>query len=203
MSTVAAPSPPATRKVLMRRALIRSALVAVLLGSILLANWSWNRLKPVSKQLVTVSSRVSRLADEAQQIDRRWDSAGAARVEAAYLESVGLLFTNKAELTAWQTEVEQQARQRELGSTLRFQKPEARMNGSQKFWVLPVAVDVRVSGNSATNATAYARLLGVISQLQRNGKKSELAELAVSGESNSVQHARAVYHLWAKEEIQP
>ncbi len=188
-----------------RRMALRVAVVLLLAGCFLLAWWSWHRVQPVNQRLRAATTTYSHLADEAQAIELRWDSVEAGRVEADFKQANEVLFATREEFSDWRAEVDRLTRDRSLECSTRFGEALPRTSGAHRFSVLPATLELRPVGPRSTNAALgpYGRLVAFTHAMKSAGKRVDLVEVTVTGKSNSVEQARVLYHLWAKEEARP
>ena len=182
----------------LRALLGRLVLLILFVGSLYLVVWSVNRLPPVNKQLQDINKEFSRLANEVEQISLKWDAADAEEIAAAqFQQAQEQLFVGAEEFPDWQKEVKRQSVPTALDANSQLGKAQAPPTLEKKLSIIPATIDIQpATGTRATNAP-YKRLLDFIQNLSNQKRRADLVELTVSGHSNSVTQAKAVFHLWS------
>jgi|GEM_PF-5566077 len=181
---------------MVRGVLVRVVLIAALAGSILLPVWSWKRLQPVSRQRAAAAAQQTRLNNEVDGLERRWDPAEALRVEEDLKKVQQRLFANSEEIMGWQADLDRQTRQHEIDVTSRLGTTEFRSREGHKLAVRPATIEL---APVASARSSYQRLLGFTRTLANMNRRIDLVELSVTGNSNSIDQAKATVQLWSRE----
>jgi len=163
--------------------------------------WSVNRLGPVNKQLQDINKDFSRLANEVEQIDVKWDEANAEEIASAQFQKAEeQLFVGTEEFSEWQKEVKRQSVFTALDANSQRGKAQPPPDLEKKLSIVPATIDIQPAAASRSTNAPYKRLLDFIQGLATQKKRADLVELTVSGHSNSVTQAKAVFHLWSHAE---
>jgi hypothetical protein len=183
--------------------LFRVGVFVLLVSSLALAWWSYfyvlgNR----QKQVRDLTTQVSRLSAEVDELDRKWspDDAGALTNKYAKLSSA--LFSGPASLESWWRELRESAQPLALNVKVDFGKVRPKATPFEKLSIIPTTVSLDVNPIPEVQAieTCYQRMLRFSQRLAYTEKRSDLSELSVLGGSNSVAHATMALELWAAEE---
>ena len=182
-------------------ALFRLIVVVVLLGSMALAWWAFAvRLVPLEKRTRDLTSAVSRLSAEVDGLERRWSKEEAEEVRARYRELHTQLFADTAALQAWMTRLEEMAAPLSLQATVEFGTTAPQLTNDYKVAVIPANVSLEVRPVLNATESPYQRLLRLGQKLASEGKRSDLAEMTITGGPMSITKAELVFNLWAGEE---
>ena len=190
------------RKLNRSELVFRIAIVGALLISISLAWWTLTRqLVPLEQQSQSLGMAVSHLSDEVDAMQRKWSPAEADQIRASYKDLRRQLFADETALKDWYMRLYQAAGPLALGLTVDFGKsvPQA-INNDVKVVMIPASVSIEVRPMRLVMDSPYQRLLRFGQQLAAEGKRADLAELTVSGSTNSIAHALLVFNLWAGED---
>jgi hypothetical protein len=184
------------------RALLgRLVLLVLFVGSLYLFLWSVNRLPPVNKQLQDINKEFSRLANEVEQIDLKWDEANAEEIAAAQFQKAQeQLFVGTEEFPDWQKEVKRQSVFTALEVNSQRGKAQQPPGLEKKLSIVSATIDIQPAAAIRSTNAPYKRLLDFIQGLASQKKRADLVELTVNGHSNSVTQAKAVFHLWSHAE---
>lgn len=184
------------------RALLgRLVLLVLFVGSLYLFLWSVNRLPPVNKQLQDINKEFSRLANEVEQIDLKWDEANAEEIAAAQFQKAQeQLFVGTEEFPDWQKEVKRQSVFTALEVNSQRGKAQQPPDLEKKLSIVSATIDIQPAAAIRSTNAPYKRLLDFIQGLASQKKRADLVELTVNGHSNSVTQAKAVFHLWSHAE---
>lgn len=187
----------------LRALVVRIIMAVVLLASVALAWWSWNRLQPVRDELEQKTTQSTRLANDVQQLEMRWDAPEAERVDIRYQHAQTLLFNSPDELLKWQRDLKRETLGLALDANAQVGKPQPHPRTQQKLSLLTATVDLQPAAVLRSTNSPYKRVLGFTRGLENPKKRMDLVELSVSGSSNSVQQARAIVQLWSQEKPSP
>lgn len=177
------------------RAVSRIVLILVAGGSVFLLWWSFNQLLTEQAKSEHLNRTVQRLTQELDQMSSDLSQQSASRVvERLAAEEVGLLI-QEAALTNWVTELQQKAVPLvldvvpKLGSALP-------LDATHGLAVIPLTLELAPVAEVEAVGSPYQRILQFCQVLTSQGPRVDLVELSVRGESNSVNQATAVVHLW-------
>ena len=188
------------RKPKRSEAVFRAVVVIIIVGSLALAWWAFAvRFVPLQKRARDLTSSVSRLSTELDGLESRWTKEESAQVRARYQELHTLLFSDTAALQAWLTRLEDMATPLALQPTVSFGDPRPQLTNDFKVGVIPANVSLEVRPIPNGTETPYQRLLRFGQKLATEGKRSDLAEMTVTGGPNSITQAQLVFNLWAGE----
>ena len=199
------PIPPAARIRLgsPREVIFRVIIAAVVLGSVGLAWWSFAKvLPPLQNKARELSSNLSGLSMEVDGLDGKWPKAAAEQVTNSYDALRSQLFSNEAAFARWLANLNGQASTLTLDAKADFGKTAPVPAPGEKLATIPatIFVEVRPAPGTAATQSPYQRVVQLTQQLCVGAKRTDLAELTVSGGIGSISRAVVVLNLWAGEE---
>ena len=183
-----------------REWLFRLVVVVALCGSVVLAWWSLKfRLLPLQKQSRELGLAVSRLSSEVDDMERQWSKAQQEETARRLTQAHAQLFGNQAALEAWLTHLKEQAAPLQLDTRTELGKSIPKLTGAQEIAVIPttVAINIQPAPGDPNKDSPYERVLRLAQALTASQKRADLAELTVTGGTNSISSAELVFHLWA------
>jgi hypothetical protein len=207
--TASAPPAPQTRPAALVKAkkltswdvVFRLLVVVFIGGSIALAWWSYSeRLVPLQKQSLALTSANSLLSAEVDKMDRKWSKEETELVRASYKEAYSTLFADESALQDWLLRLEKKALPLALDVKVNFGRGEAQLTNDDKLAIIPAAVALQVHPMAGGRESPYQRLLRLGQELAAEGKRSDLAELSAIGGTGSITNATLIFNLWAGEE---
>jgi len=181
--------------------IFRVIVFVVILASIAFAWWAYSqRLVPLQRQSRELTSANSALSTEVDKIDRKWSKEDAELIRARYKEVYGALFEDEVALQGWLNRLKKSAIPLSLDVKVDFGKNLSQLSGDDKLAIIPTSVMLQVQPGLYGKESAYQRLLRFCQQLATEGKRSDLAELTVTGGTSSITNAVLTFNLWAGEE---
>ena len=189
------------RKLTQWEVLFRLIVVMFILASIALAWWSYSeRFIPLQKQSRELASANSTLSTDVDRMDRKWSKDDIEFIRARYKEVYSALFADEAALQEWLSRLQKRAIPLSLDINVSFGKSTPALTNDAKLAIIPAAVTLQVRPISEAKESPYQRLLRLGQQLATEGKRSDLAELTLTGGAASITNAVLVFNLWAGEE---
>src|SRR5262245_23537404 len=181
------------------RALLgRLVLFVLFVSSLILVWWSVNRLPPVNKELQNISKEFTALASEVEQIDQKWSEANAEELASVQFEKAQeQLFVGADDFPDWHREVKRYSGPTALEANSQLGKAQPPPTLEKKVAIIPATIEIRPAASTKATNAPYKRLLDFVQGLATQKRRADLVELTVSGQSNSVTQARAVFHLWS------
>ena len=189
-----------------RELTFRLIIATVILGSLGLAWWSFAKvLPPLQNKARDLTSTLSRLTSEVDELERKWPKDAASQVTNSYNELRSQLFSNEAAFAHWLANLNGQATSLTLDAKADFGKTAPVPAPGEKLATIPASVfiDVRPSAPSDAAPSPFQRILQLTQQLCAQEKRTDLAELTVSGGVGSISRAVVVLNLWAGEDQSP
>ena len=185
----------------------RTIVFLFIFASIALAWWAYSqRLVPLQKQSLALTSANSLLSAEVDKMDHKWSREEIDLVRASYKEAYSTLFADESAVRDWFLGLKKKALPLALDVNVNFGKSES-MLGSEKVAIVPAAIALQVHPMPLEvrpmpggRESPYQRLLRLGQQLAAEGKRSDLAELNAVGGTGSITNATLVFNLWAGEE---
>ena len=178
---------------------VRIGLFAGVAVALALLYWSvFIRLLPVSAEHNARSREMTRVSDELESLRMRMTPDQIEAIKARYAQAQQALFDPAQELSAWQTQVSEQASAGTYEAKVNFGTPQP-AGAIEGISAIPAEVTLQPTVIIGGTATPYARLLKFTESLATSPKRLDLLELSVTGNSNSVSQARAVVQLLAGE----
>jgi len=188
----------------LQRTLVRVGMAVVLAACVVLAQWSyWARLKPVSQMFHNQTLFMSRLSEEVQQLQWRWDALDASKTEEQFEQARRMLFAGEQDQAGWQTQVVTQTLALAIEARPTLGVGESRRLGSNSYTIHPATVVFEPLPAPRQSNAPYNRLLLSLREIESIAKRVDLVELSATGRSNSLEQARAVFHLWSPERSAP
>jgi hypothetical protein len=179
----------------------RVAIATALLACAGLAWWSLQmRLLPLEQQSRNLAARVTRLSDEVDAYQRKWNKADIDQIRSEYTQVHTQLFADGAELKAWRDRLDQAAGLQALNLNVLLGKPSVQSTQNVQLALLTANVAIELRPRPVQTESPYERLLRFCEQLAEEGKRADLAEMTITGGTNSITHAVLVFNLWAGEE---
>jgi len=204
------PKPPAWKAALAQLRLrgsgdlvFRIVILVVILGSLGLAWWSFAKvLPPLQAKSKGLASTFAQLSSEVDKLALDWPEARAADVTNKYNQVRSQLFSNEAAFANWLANLNGQASTLTLDAKADFGKTSPVAAPGEKLATIPASifVEVRPPLIEAPTQSPYQRIVQLTGQLCAQQKRTDLAELTVSGGVGSISSARVVLRLWAGEE---
>lgn len=186
--------------------LFRVITLVAVLGSVAVIWWSLVMvLFPRLKQSRDLSSTVSRLSAEVDNLEQQWTKAGPEQVS-NQLRQVDLkLFEGRADVGAWLANLGEQAAPLALDARADLGPASRQTAGGRTLTVIPatVLVEVQPARPEMTNRSAYQRVLQWSQRLWNEDKRADLMELTVVGGTNSIGRVTLVLNCWAAKEGAP
>jgi hypothetical protein len=209
MNAEAPPPLPKPRRVELTRArstgawemVFRGLMALAIVAAFALAWWSlFGVWFPVQKQAQESTSRLARLSEAVDQLDRKWSKTETARVNQSYDRMRSHLFSNEARLEDWLDHLQTESVSLGISTKVDFGKPATLIAKEQDLRLIPAKVSVQFNPAPPTEESSYQRLLRLTQSLAAEGKRADLTEMAVEGGASSVNHAALTFKLWASEE---
>ncbi len=189
------------RKPKRSEAVFRAVVVLVILASLALAWWAFAvKFVPLQKRSRELTVAVSRLSTEVDTLERKWGKDEAAEIRARYNELHTQLFADTAALQAWLSRLQEMAGPLSLEATVDFGNTVPQLTNDYKVAFIPANVSLEVRPVLNSTESPYQRLLRLGQKLAAEGKRSDLAEMTVTGGPMSITKAHLVFNLWAGEE---
>jgi outer membrane murein-binding lipoprotein Lpp len=186
-----------------REVIFRLVIVAVILSSVGLAWWSFAKiLPPLQDKGRELSAAVSRLGTEVDELDRQWPKAAAEQVAKSYQLVRGELFSNEGAFANWLANLNGQASSLTLDAKADFGKTAPVPAPGEKLATLPatIVIEVRSPAAEGPAQSPYQRVVQLTEQLCAGKRRTDLAELRLSGGAGSITRVVVVLDLWAGEE---
>lgn len=186
-----------------REVIFRLVILAVILSSVGLAWWSFAKvLPPLQDKNRELSSTVSRLGTEVDDLDRRWPKAAADQVTNNYQRVRAELFSNEAAFANWLANLSGQASTLTLDAKADFGKTAPVLVPGETLATIPATIVIVVPSPPAEGAaqSPFQRVVQLTGQLCAGKRRTDLAELRLSGGAGSISRVVVVLDLWAGEE---
>jgi hypothetical protein len=178
----------------------RVVIVVVILVSVAVAYWSFfNQLLPLQKQARSTVARVSSMAAQVDQLERRWPPAQVEEIRTRYGAVHRELFPDQAAFEQWLGQLQAQAAALALGIQVGLAQGHAPTTFPTNLLVVPasIALEILPSPADASGKSPYERVLLFGQQIAAHGRRADLAELTVTGGAGSISHVLMVFNLWA------
>ena len=180
--------------------MVRSAILLCLAGALALLYWSvFVRLLPITSEHRDKALEMSRTADEVERLRARWTPQQTEEIKQRHAHAQQALFVGDAELKLWQEEVQEHARMRVLEADLKVEEAKALTGSTDPISSVSARLDIYPSQIFNSTNSSYRRLLAFTDAIANSGKRLELLELSVHGNSNSVSQAEARVQLLSTE----
>jgi hypothetical protein len=184
---------PVPKRVL-KTSLVRLGVVFLCLLSVAMVYWSLTyRLQPANREYQRHSFELSRLTDDVEQL-RIKSVTGADEVREKFKTSQDLLFSDVEQIREWQLQLRKSATGLELQARMKVEPAKPYPGLETRLATMEAIIDI--SAPEEDTNSAYSRLVSFCDALKVPGKRTDLVELTVRGDSNSVQNARAVVRLF-------
>src|SRR5258707_6183100 len=151
-----------------REVIFRLVIVAVILSSVGLAWWSFAKvLPPLQEKDRELSSTVSRLGTEVDQLDRQWSKAAADQVTNSYQRIRSELFSNEAAFANWLANLSGQASTLTLDAKADFGKTAPVAAPGEKLATIPatIVIDVRSPPGEGAAQSPFQPVVQLTGQL--------------------------------------
>ena len=189
-----------------REVMFRIVILAVILSSVGLAWWSFAKvLPPLQDKNRELSSTVSRLGTEVDEMDRQWPKAAADQVTNNYQRVRAQLFSNEAAFANWLANLSGQASTLTLDAKADFGKTAPVPAPGETLATIPATIVIEVPSPPGEGAaqSPFQRVVQLTGQLCAGQRRTDLAELRLSGGVGSISRVVVVLDLWAGEEKPP
>jgi hypothetical protein len=162
-------------------------------------------LLPRLKQSRELSSTVSRLSAEVDDLDHQWSRTDAQRVTNQFSQVDLKLFESQASLEDWLADLKDQSAPLALDLRADFGTPTPKTAGGRTLNVIPatVSVEVQPAPPELPTPSPYQRILRLSQRLTGEGKRADLTELTVTAGTNSIGRAVLVFDYWTGKERTP
>lgn len=176
----------------------RGVVLGVFLASLWLLWWSGQRILPLDHQVTLINKQVIGLVGQIDRIEQRWKKEDMDSINERYQVVAQQLFTNRSDYSTWEAELRQQAMLLALEPELKLGVSEEFKVGSDSLFAIPVVLTVRPLAGANLD-TPYKRVTRWVDRVALGGKRADMVQLGVSGNSNSVAQAVLVVNLWARQ----
>ncbi len=186
-----------------REVMFRIVILAVILSSVGLAWWGFAKvLPPLQDKYRELSSTVSRLGTEVDNLDRQWPKAAAEQVTNNYQRVRGELFSNEDAFANWLANLSGQASTLTLDAKADFGKTAPVLAPGETLATIPatIAIEVRSPPGEGAAQSPFQRVVQLTEQLCAGKRRTDLSELRLSGGVGSISRVVVVLDLWAGEE---
>jgi hypothetical protein len=176
------------------------------LGSVAVIWWSLVMvLFPRMKQSRELSSTVSRLSAEVDDLERQWTKAGPGQVSNQFSQVDLKLYEGRTGVESWLADVKDQAAPLALDVQADLGAASPQTAGGRTLTVIPATVSVEVQSAplAITNSSAYQRIFRLSQRLTEQDKRADLTELTVFGGTNSIGRAVLILNYWTRKEGTP
>jgi hypothetical protein len=201
-----APAAAPPRNAGYRDLLFRVITLMVVLGSVAVIWWSFVMvLFPRLKQSRELSSTVSRLSAEVDDLEQQWTKAEAEQVSNQFSQVDSKLFEGRAGLEAWLADLKAQAALLPMDLQADLGQPSPQTAGGRALTVIPATMSIEVQPARPEMAvpSPYQRILWLSQHLIGEDKRSDLTELTVAGGTNSIGRAVLGLNYWMGKEPAP
>jgi cell division protein FtsB len=185
-----------------REWLFRLVIVVLLVASIALVWWSLKfRLLPAQKQSRELSTSVTRLSTEVDDLERQWSKARQDEINRRLKQAHAQLFSDQDAVESWLSNIKTQSDPLLLDAKAALGKSIPKTTNGQEVAIIPAIISVSVAPifGVPDKESPYQRILRFSERLAAVQKRADLIELTVLGGTNSVSSAALVFHLWAGE----
>ena len=186
--------------------LFRAVILVLVLGSVAVIWWSLVMvLFPRMKQSRELSSTVSRLSAEVDDLERQWTKAGPGQVSNQFSQVDLKLYEGRTGVESWLADVKDQAAPLALDVQADLGAASPQTAGGRTLTVIPATVSVEVQSAplAITNSSAYQRIFRLSQRLTEQDKRADLTELTVFGGTNSIGRAVLILNYWTRKEGTP
>jgi hypothetical protein len=205
------PTPPSPKRPLAkprsanlnRRDLIFRLVVLVVIAAALGLAWrSFNRLALLQKQSRELNSTVVRLSAEVDTLDRRWSEGDARQITNRFGQVRSRLFTGQVALDSWLAALHVQAAPLALDLKAELAPTIPQTTNNEKLAIIPATVRIQPLWTPSMESmeSSYQRILRLSQQLTAQDQRADVAELTVTGGTNSISQAVVLLNLWAGED---
>ncbi len=189
-----------------RDRLFRIIALAAVGGSAALICWSFfSVLAPRIQQSRELSSTVSRLSAEVEDLERQWPADVATQVSNKFSRVDALLFPGRPDLQAWLDSLKDQATLLTLNIRSELAPASPQTAGGRTFGVIPATISIDFPPAAPATSAAFPaqRILRLVQRLTGGEKRADLTELTVAGGTNSISHAVLGLSYWTDKEGTP
>lgn len=189
------------RKPKRSEAVFRAVVVLIIVASLLVAWWAFAvRFLPLQKRSRDLSMTVSRLSTEVDALERKWNKDESDQIRTRYKELHSQLFPDGASIIAWTDRLKAMAEPLALSAAVDFGNTVPQLTNEYKVAFIPANVSLEIQPILNSNESPYQRLLRLGQKLAAEGKRTDLAEMTITGGPMSITKAQLVFNLWAGEE---
>jgi hypothetical protein len=191
------------RRVLWTR-VARVTAVALMAGLVWLVLWSYfGRFLPIHQQYVEKITSELELANEVQQLVLKWDALDAAQTDTRFKEAKGSLFGSAEECAVWLEDRSNESLALALKVTPKLGNADGATHTNLGLALFPATLQIQPTAAPGFSNGPYHRLLGFARAIEQSAKRADILELTVTGQSNSVEQASAVFQLWSESSPPP
>lgn len=181
--------------------LFRGITVLVILAALAVAWWSLFEVWfPLQKQSQELTSRLSRVSDENDQMERKWSKDQIVQIRGQFNEVRSQLFGNESAFNDWLRDLRTSSDPLGLKMKVDLGSPSPAITNSHDLALVPANISVEISPEPEGRAESpYQRLLRLTESIAHEGKRADLTEMTVNGGPKSVSRAVLGFRLWASE----
>ncbi|HXJ74805.1 MAG TPA: hypothetical protein VNM37_18260 [Candidatus Dormibacteraeota bacterium] len=186
-----------------REVIFRIIIVVVIAASVSVAWWSFAKvLPPLQREARELASTYAQVSGDVDKLSREWSETRAAEITNSYTAARSRLFSSEDAFDQWLAHLNGQASTLTLDAKADFGKTIPIPIPGEKLATIPTTIflEVRPTTDSSAALSPYQRLLQLTRQFGTGEKRTDIAELNVTGGTGSVARAVVVLNLWAGEE---
>jgi hypothetical protein len=181
------------------RWVIRIIVVVVMALLAWLVLWSYfGRFLPAHRLFVQKTTTQLNLANEVQQLMLKWDDLDAAQTGKKFELASASIFGSASECESWLENLRRGSLTQALNVTSKLGKADTNAHPELGLILQSATVEIQPVAAPGFSNGPYHRLLGFANSLEQASKRTDLLELTVSGQSNSVDRASAAFQLWSR-----
>jgi hypothetical protein len=198
MSTTAGTEVGSMPRPLVWKWAIRITVAVLMLFLIWLALWSYfGRFLPAHRAFEEKTATQTRLANEVQQLILKWDELDVARTQNRFEQAQAALFDDPRACQLWLEDVRTNSRAMALSVSHRLGRSDPVTHSNLAVTLISAMVQIQPASSPGFSNGPYHRLLGFAKSIEDSSKRADVVELTVTGQSNSVDQASAMFQLWS------
>lgn len=177
--------------------------ILIVVVSISLHGWTWFGRYPLIGRERALAQEIVDLEAEVKRIQNEWPSERESRVEAAYAEAVGTLFSGDPNAATWASQLNEPSNSASLAVGVKPDKPIPPKDEvlAGHLVCMPTTWEFRPK---MQGTPLFGEVLRFLRELDADrGRRVEIVDLTMKGNGESVSEARATLRLWFLKEPTP
>lgn len=196
--------PPKKASLTTRDWVSRGVMVGFLLAALGVLVWSYQRLIPLQAEGRRLTKRVNTLQEEIALMEQGYTPADLEKLAREFRFAGAQLFGGEEALAAWFNSLRRRSVPLALEANADFGPPRTpATNYSVAVVPATLTLNLKPSEDAPSPRSPHVRVLTLLDELVRQTNRADLLALDITAGTNSIAQVKAVFELWAGQEVIP